>query len=197
MPNKQTLKWIASLSASLVVALVLADACVAPADRDIHSSGAIAIRVSMAFSEGPVFGSIKPSQSLAEIRCQVFQRNGRQTCPDDTVLALNLWPRLKQTPKTLYVGLPSSCDPYTWVTGFNVEYFRSNRTLVFHCHVAAPWISIPTSARGMMTIISTDLVLVSTDAIPGGRLTVVQDDRIEHLIGDQTTETALGTVTIS
>ncbi len=49
----------------------------------------------------------------------------------------------------------------------------------------------------MMTIISTDLVLVSTDAIPGGRLTVVQDDRIEHLIGDQTTETALGTVTIS
>ena len=197
MPNKQTLKWIASLSTSIVVALVLAGTCITPADHDIHSPGALAINVSIAFAEGPVFGSIRPSQSLADVRCQVWQRNGRPSCPDDAVLSKTFWPRLTQTPKTLYVGVPSSCDPYDYVVGFNVEYLRSERALIFHCHLAAPWIALPTGAHGVVMLPSTALVLLPTSAISPGILRVVRDDRIEHLIGDQTTETELGTVTIS
>lgn len=197
MLNKQTLKWIASLGTSVAVALVLADACITPAEHDIHSPGALAINVSIAFTEGPVFGSIRPSQSLADVRCQVWQRNSRNSCPDDAVLAKTFWPRLTQTPKTLYVGLPSSCDPYDYVAGFNVEYLRSERTLIFHCHLAAPWIALPPGARGVVMLPSTALVLLPTNAISPGMLRVVRDDRIEHLLGDQTTETELGTATIS
>lgn len=197
MLNKQTLKWIAALSTSAAVALVLADACITPADHDVHSPGALAIKVSIAFAEEPVFSSIRPSQSLADVRCQAWQRNSRNSCPDDAVLARTFWPRLTQTPRTLYVGLPSSCDPYDYVAGFNVEYLRSERTLIFHCHLAAPWIALPTGASGVVMLQSTALVLLPTSAISPGILRVVRDDRIEHLIGDQTTETELGTVTIT
>jgi hypothetical protein len=69
--------------------------------------------------------------------------------------------------------------------------------LTIHCHVAWPWIAIPAGARGVVAIRETSLIEVPTDAITPGTLRVVQDDRIEHLIGDQTTETELGTVTIA
>jgi hypothetical protein len=43
----------------------------------------------------------------------------------------------------------------------------------------------------------TALILVPTDAISPGMLTVIRDDRIEHLVGDQSTEVRLGTLTVS
>ena len=41
------------------------------------------------------------------------------------------------------------------------------------------------------------LFLVSSEAITPGEVTIVRDDRVEHLLGDDSHETQLGTVTIS
>lgn len=201
MPNKQALKWIASLGTSAAFALVLADACIAPADHDVHSPTGIAIKAAIAnpIESVPSYygllqptGPLRPSQSIADVRCQVWRQRTSGTCPDDSMLAPSMWPRVKQRPKTLYVGLLPSCPGY-----FNIEYFARDRRLTIHCHVAWPWISIPTGAHGVAAIRGTTLVEAATDAITPGEIRVVQDDRIEHLIGDQTTETELGTVTIT
>ena len=201
MQYKQTLKWIASLSTSAVLALVLADACITPADHDVHSPNGISIKGEIADPlesvpsyYGPLRprGPIRPSQSIADIRCQVWRQNASSQCPDDSRLAPSLWPHVEQRPNILYVGLLPSCPGY-----FNIEYLSNDRTVTIHCHVAWPWISIPTGARGVVAIRETSLIVVPTDAIAPGALRVVQDDRVEHLIGDQTTETDLGTVTIT
>jgi hypothetical protein len=199
LPNKQTLKWIASLSTSAALALVLAGACLAPADHDVYSSGGVRVTVKLAdpLDSPRFYGRIRPSQSLLDVRCQVWQRTSIGSCPDEATLARAYWPRLTQTAKTLYVGLPSSCDPYDYVADFNVEYLASGRTLIIHCHRAAPWIALPASGSGVAMTISTVLVQVSTDSIPVGKVRVVQDDRVEHLIGDQATESDLGDVNIT
>jgi hypothetical protein len=39
--------------------------------------------------------------------------------------------------------------------------------------------------------------LVPANAIPPGTLSIVQDDRLEHLVGDQSAEATIATATIS
>ncbi len=201
MRYRQTLKWIASLGASAAFALVLADACITPADHEIHSPNGIAIKGEIAnpIESVPSYygllqprGPLRPSQSIADDRCQVWRQHMSGRCPDDATLAPSMWPHIKQRPATLYVGLLPSCPGY-----FNIEYLASDWTLIIHCHVAWPWIALPTSARGVEAIRGTTLVEAAIDAITPGEIRVVQDDRIEHLIGDQTKETELGTVTIT
>lgn len=41
------------------------------------------------------------------------------------------------------------------------------------------------------------LLVVPTSGIPAGNLNVIEDDRVEHLLGDDSTESELGTATIS
>jgi hypothetical protein len=149
---------------------------------------------------------MKPSLSLADIRCQewhlAFTNPHRaDPCPDATTLALSYWPQLTPSSKTLYVGwLP--CGSYSKVggqgiaNGFNVEYLSSNRTMIIHCYFARPWIWQP-GPPGTYAIAPLVLLLVPTNAIPTGTLSIVQDDRLEHLIGDQSAESTLATATIS
>jgi hypothetical protein len=47
------------------------------------------------------------------------------------------------------------------------------------------------------TVGSVPLLVVPTKALRSGNLTVVQDDRLEHLMGDQSTESPVATATIS
>jgi len=107
-----------------------------------------------------------------------------------------MWPNATQVPKTLYLALRFTCDVY--VPMFNVEYIDSTRTLIAHCYSVSAWY-VPPPPRGMdaeaqpMLI----LVLVGTDAIPPGPLTVVLDDRVEYLLGDDSNQVVLGRVTIS
>jgi len=192
--QSQTLKWVASLGTSLAVALVLADACLAPSDHDVHSPGGISIKAERANQMDSVnySGPLRPSESLADIRCQVASHYSSGPCPPDAKMAQGIWPFVKQRPNILYVGLPPSCQGY-----FNIEYFAHDRRLIIHCHVAYPYISIPTGASGVVAYRVTELIEVPTNTIGPGSLHVVEDDRIEHLIGDQTTETELGTVTIT
>jgi hypothetical protein len=41
------------------------------------------------------------------------------------------------------------------------------------------------------------LVLVATDAFGAGNLNVVEEDRVEHLLGDDSTQAVLGVVAVS
>jgi hypothetical protein len=80
--------------------------------------------------------------------------------------------------------------------GFNAEYFGADRTLILHCYFARPWLwQHPPS--GVYALEPMLLLLVPTNGIPPGNLSIVQDDRVEHLIGDETYESPLGSATIS
>ncbi|HWO92197.1 MAG TPA: hypothetical protein VNP53_09540 [Methylomirabilota bacterium] len=176
------------------MALVLADACIAPADHEIHLADGVPIKGETAnpLDSVPFAGRLRPSQSLAYIRCQVASLYSSSPCPPDERMAQGIWPFVKQRPKTLYIGLLPSCPGY-----FNIEYFAHDRRLIIHCHVAWPYISIPTGGSGVVAYRVTELIEVPTDPIGPGSLQVIEDDRVEHLIGDQTTETELGTATIT
>jgi len=192
--------WVVVGLGSVCGALLLTAVCHAPENHDIHTPGAIAIQ--FGYSEGwperYFSGTIRPSQSLADIRCQAWQATNGKACPDDATLERTYWPKLKQSPATLYLGFPSTCGQ-DYLGAFNVEYLATSRTLLIHCHVAAPWIVIPVRicCPGLQPVPHNFLVLVETNSIPPGKVRIVRDERIEHHLGDQSTESLLATVTIS
>jgi hypothetical protein len=149
-----------------------------------------------------------PTQSLADMRCQMWHSDrlnpyNSEPCPTAPAFDSAYLPQLSQSPQTLYVGWricgvfwPTQNGVQTQYTGFNVEYTAQSRTLTIHCYSAKAWISIggPHYARGVP---NTAILLVPTARMAPGQLRVLQEDRIERLIGDETTETLLGTATIA
>jgi hypothetical protein len=102
---------------------------------------------------------------------------------------------------TLYVGwLP--CDSYSsWggygvSSGFNAEYIGASRTVIVHCYFARPWLWRP-GPPGVYAVAPLLLLLVPTNGIRAGTLTIVEDDRLEHLVGDQSSESPLGRALVS
>jgi hypothetical protein len=81
--------------------------------------------------------------------------------------------------------------------GFNLEYLRSGRELVIHCYVAEPWITHHETLRGVAAIPSLSLLIVPTGSMGSGTIQIIEDDRLEHLVGDQSTEFPLASATIS
>jgi hypothetical protein len=170
-----------------------------PSPHQVRTPGAIGITSwrTILFG-GPVFYGPPPapSESLAELRCRVSQHHQPLPCPDPARLAQQMWPEATQDPKTLYVALPWTCD--VSVSNFNIEYIDSSRTLIAHCYSVSAWYVPPAprtmGAEAQPVLI---LVLVGTDAIPSGPLTVVLDDRVEYLLGDDSNQLVLGRVTIS
>jgi hypothetical protein len=184
--------------------LLLLDGFGTPAEHDIHTPGAISIEVQVSDpgSDWPVSGPIKPSESLNYVRCQAWLLRRPAPCADDATLARDYWPKLGQTSNSLYVAW-YACGQY-WNspshainTGFNVEYLGASRTLTIHCYTAVPWIPPPDLPGVEATVGSVPLLVVPTKALRSGNLTVVQDDRLEHLMGDQSTESPVATATIS
>ncbi len=152
-------------------------------------------------SDPPAYSAqtIQPSQSLNDVRCAIWRARHPQNavCPDAATLAALYFPKLTQSPRTLYI-------PWLWcvftslgANGFNVEYQPSRRTLVIHCYLARPWLW----RQPLMSFANPQpwlsLLLVPTASLPAGPVSVIQDDRIEHLIGDQSTEHQMATATIS
>jgi hypothetical protein len=196
-------KWLVVLSAVVAVIiavaqlLVLAQLFVSPQPHEVHTPNAMPIRVQTATSRIDAFITTA-SESLTNVRCQIWHAGrftGQQVtpntgpCPDDATLALAYWPQFSQRPKTLYLAW-SRC----WV--FNVEYVASNRTLVIHCFTAGtliPTVTLP----GVVAQRFLDLLLVPTDAMSPGSLSIIEDDRVEHFIGDYSNEVVLATATIS
>jgi len=228
VPHWEARARIVRLSLAVIVALILATLAAfaflpppahdvhspSPSAHDVHSPGASAIEAYAADQHTAIppntvaiYGSITPSQSLADIRCQASQldygnpsRGDPTTCADAGRLALRYWPQLTQSANTLYIPLRcwgASPPKQAW-EGFNVEYRPSSLTLVIHCYVAGSWLSLQPPVVGSLPIGQPlSLVVVSTAAISTGTIQIVQDDRIERLISDQSTEFQLATVTIS
>jgi hypothetical protein len=178
--------------------LVFAQLFVVPQAHDVHSPNAIPIRVQTALSQTDAYITTA-SESLADIRCQIWHAGrftGQQVtpntgpCPDDATLALAYWPQFAQSPKTLYMAW-RRC----WV--FNVEYIDVNRTLIIHCYTAGTVIPPRAMLPGVVAMSFLDLLVVPTDAISPGSLGIIEDDRVEHFIGDYSNEFLLATATIS
>ncbi len=204
MTTRRVVVWLGVGATSTILAFLLTDAFGAPPAHDIHSYGGIPIEIQIPNSESGSFGGaargIKASQSLNEVRCQVWLLQRPAPCPDEATLVSAYWPTLIQSPKTLYLGW-APCGQYFFYPvprfyGFNVEYVDSQRAVLIHCYFAAPWVRghLP---EGVGPTGALSLLLISTDAIPSGSLTVVQEDRIEHLFGDQVTNFTIATATIS
>jgi hypothetical protein len=197
-PNRR--RRIVWLAIGAAVVLVLAVAFVPPPAHDVHSLGAAAVRVA-AFDSGATLQWVsgQPSQSLADIKCLVRSLQIATSC-DDTRLS-NYYPRLTQKPQTLYFVWPHC----SWIEnggaiesqGFNLEYFSSSRTLTIHCFAAKPWLFVNQSGSGAAPSPLFTLLAVPTVSIGAGSIAIREDDRLEHLIGDQSTEFQVATANIS
>lgn len=189
------------MAASAITLLLLGALVVltwTPAAHDIHTGGARPITNVRAADDRTTYadGHLTPTQSLGQLRCQAWRATRTGPCPDATTLEQTFWPAVAQSPDTLYISLPPSC-PGLAPGGFNIEYFDSNRTLVIHCNVAAPWLNLTRQPPGVVALPPAVLVGVPTEAFGAGTLKVVEEDRVEHLLGDDITQTDLGTATIA
>ena len=186
------------------VALVSLVAFVAPPTHDVHSPNGVAVKVQVVDTDPNVFYiPLAASQSLENVRCQLWHAdtqnpNRAGPCPAAAKLAETYCPQLTQSPATLYLGWPP-CGSYSAhgvSIGLNAEYVGANRTVIIHCYFARPWL-LNHGPSGVDAIEPMLLLLVPTNGIPPGTLSIVQDDRVEHLIGDDTYESPLGSATIS
>jgi hypothetical protein len=201
MPKWWTRKRTVWLIVVAVLILLGADAFVTPPAHDVHTSGGIPINARWVDSKPPLFDyqPVKPSQSLDEIRCQFWRfRNPAPTsaCPDSASLASTFFPDVAQSPTTLYIPWYRCAASFRGWDGYNVEYQSSSGTIVIHCYVAEPWLLRQPVMMGVMARQSVTLLLVPTQSISVGPVRIVEDDREEHLLGDQSSEWVLGTARI-
>jgi hypothetical protein len=193
MPNWLTRRRIAALSISVVVVVLVPMAYITPSAHEIHSPDSTALRTQVVVSNPFVLGypAFPPSQSLDAIRCEIWRSHPHQSSAcDSTILASDYFPNVTQIPMTLYV-------PWVRCSSFNVEYRSGSRSVVIHCITAEPWISTEHRVMGVAAQPQLALLLIPTDSIPAGTLDVVQDNRTEHLLHDDTYEFELGTATIT
>ncbi|TMB97224.1 MAG: hypothetical protein E6J40_08560 [Chloroflexi bacterium] len=190
---------IVTLSVLAVLVLLGTLLFVKPSAHEIHSPGATALNTQVAESDPPVYAyRAAASQSLENVRCEIWHtRDSRAACPTGAVLASTYFANLTQSPMTLYIPWTACSARGGGSDGFNVEYFPGTRTLNIHCYAAKPLISTEPIFRGVMAQPPTALLLVPTQSIPAGLVTIVEDVRTEHLLGDDNYEYKLGTATIS
>src|SRR5258708_8154592 len=99
------------LAVVVVTVLILGGAIVPPPPHEVHTPGAGALNTRTVGSDPPVISAqaIQPSQSLNDVRCAIWRARHPQTavCPDAATLASMYFPKLTQSPSTLYV-------PWLW-----------------------------------------------------------------------------------
>jgi hypothetical protein len=168
-------------------------AFVTPQAHEVHTPGATPVQAQNVDSNPFVwYASIPPSQSLDSIRCEIWHTRGQYSSPsscNSTALAKAYFPNLTQNPATLYV-------PWTPCAGFNVEFGAPSRTLVIHCYSAEPWISTAPRFMGVEAQPRLALLLIPTQSIPPGNVTVVQDFRTERFLHDDMYQSQLGIASI-
>jgi len=186
------------------------DACGTPVSHDIHTPGATPLTIQLADTD-PLhalrFEPVTPSESLDTIRCEIWHELNPPTsaCPDSASLANAYFPRLTQSPETLYFSwqrcgrTQAVYGTYSFATGFNAEYRLSDRTLVLHCNSTGPWVYwFGMGIHGIGPLPPPpSLVTVAATSFGPGTMRIVEDDRLEHFVGDQSTEFQVATATIS
>ncbi|HZQ50306.1 MAG TPA: hypothetical protein VFB69_08360 [Candidatus Dormibacteraeota bacterium] len=185
----------------LIVVVLVADAVVAPPAHEVHSIGGTAVNVAMFPSTNSAWWDPgPPSQSVSDQKCVVPPNHDQRCTSAETAAA---FPGLHQTANTLYYvwdGCLSGAEVghiIPWA-GYNVEYFALSRSLVLHCYAATQWLYFPAIDVGVaISGGNGTLLAIPTYAIGAGSLSLRQDDRREHLVGDQSTEYELATATLS
>jgi hypothetical protein len=193
MPGWLTRGRIIALGIPVAVVVLVIGAFVTPQAHEIHTAGATPLQARNVDSNlFVVYASIPPSQSLDSIRCEIWRTRGQYSSAspcNSTALATAYFPDLTQNPATLYV-------PWTPCTDFNVEFDSSSRTLVIHCFSAEPWISTAPRFAGVEAQPRLALLLIPTQSIPRGNVTVVQDLRTERFLHDDIYQSQLGIASI-
>ncbi len=173
----------------VLLAGLAADALVAPAPHEVQTPGATRVATSWIEATDQVeWVPGQPTQSFAEVRCRMARSGAAIPCPPVTEGAA---PALYFV-QALCVGPSSGSFSYQ---GHNLEYFPSSRTLVIHCYIARAWLE----ARGPMGVAAVPraaVLIVSTSAMGPGQIKIVEDNRVEHLFGDQSDEFQVATATI-
>ena len=186
---------------ALIVALLVV-AFVPPPAHEVHSSGATPLKASLVASDLFGYSEIEPTQSISGLRCSVWaKRHGGISCPDD--IAQTYFPSVTQAPNTLYL-IWTGClswrggGPILKWQGYNVEYFPSSRRLLIHCYLAEGWLTPhQTPFPGVAAQPPANLLVISTGSIGRGDVQIFEDDRLEHLVGDGSTEFKLADAAIS
>jgi len=177
-------------------------ALVSPSPHEVHTPGAQTLNAQVVYADPReyFYQAIQPSQSLNDVRCAMWRIGRPQTsaCPEAATLASLYFPNVTQSPKTLYVAwLYCSSDVYGFGDGLNMEFQPSRRAVVIHCYVARPWVWREQQTMDAVPRPRESLLVVPTASIPAGPLSVIVDYRVEHFFSDQSTESQLGTATIS
>lgn len=184
-----------SLAVALVVIFLLVVVFLPPPSaHEVHTDGGTTVKIGGYPSNDSVYWQPgPPSQSLADMRC-FWRTQPAGQCS-------TAFPGLRQTEHTLY-WVWTGCIRFTgrgpeidW-TGFNTEYFAADRTLVVHCYTATGWVNFPGGAMGMATVTWVLLVVPTSDIGPG-KLRLQEDDRFEHLLGENSHQFDLVTVQVS
>ena len=197
------LKLIAFVAAAALVPVAIALIVVVtwtPATHPIRTPGAKAVPAHFAPGSVELRDLVpRPTTSLDQVRCEAWKTLSSQPC-DAARLAQQMWPGLSQNPKTLYVALSNGMPASASAEGTNVEYDPASQTLTIHTFWAQP-LFVPrtrddTSGAALRAAIV--LLLVETNGIPAGDITVYQDGWLERLTGDVSAgESNLGTVAVS
>jgi hypothetical protein len=180
----------------LIMGVTLVVAFVQPAPHEVHTPGSAVVNARLVEipDRRPFVDRPQPNESIDAIRCEVWhaRQSPTSTCPVGEVLAAEYFPALTQTPKTLYIPW-DRCR----ANGFNLEYQSSRRSLVIHCYTAQPWVNYELHLPGVVAERALAVLVVSTESLPPGDITIVEEDRIEHPLRDQSSEFQLATATIS
>jgi hypothetical protein len=192
---------VIAFSIAAAATLVVVGALVQPQPHEVHTPGGEPLIVRSVNSTNALYynQTIKPSQSLDDIRCGLWHLRNPITspCPDSAELAGLYFTNLSQSQNTLYVPWQECWGTPDGPGGFDVEYQPSRQALVIHCYVAKPWYWTEPRIMGVEAAPPAGLLLIPTGGIQNGSLSVIEDDRIEHLLGDDSTEFQLGIATIS
>ena len=191
---------VIAVTVVLVAIFLFAEAFVAPASaHEVRSPSATAVQADHYTSTHAVFWQPgPPSESLANMSCTWIYAVGG---PCTGAYVTSDFPGLHQTDHTLYYVWTGCIDwhgsgPKIDYRGFNIEYFAASRTLVIHCYAPTGWINFPLGIMGIGPV-TWVLLAIPTSDFGAGRLLIQEDDRLEHFVGETSTQFDLTTATIS
>ncbi|HZQ50307.1 MAG TPA: hypothetical protein VFB69_08365 [Candidatus Dormibacteraeota bacterium] len=198
-------KQLVALGIAIAVILLMIEAWVPPPAHEVHSIGGTAVNAvaypppALTLDSDFTWWPGPATESLSSVAC-MHLRAPRLPCGRADVAAE--YPNLVQGDHTLYFVWSGCVDWYgagpviPWA-GSNVEYFASTRTLVLHCYVGTGLLYVPDRVFGSRSQLTYTLLAIPTTPIGAGALHIREDDRLEHLVGDQSTEYDLATATVN
>ncbi len=173
--------------AALVIFL-LADAFVEPPAHDVHSPGGTPAKVTFFESNSTVaWVPSQPSQSLADMQCRLI--TGAAKCDASTLTCYLLDLAALRRRVGRWRG--------HYVAGLQHRLRSLDQEARNPRYRAKPWLYTPEYVYGLVALPRYLLAAVSTSEMTAGAITIIEDDHLEHLVGDQTDEYQLATATIS